>query len=267
MKYYNIVYNDGKWENIMESNISITNLGFQFGYGVFETIRFADSDVVAFDRHLRRMQASLKAYSIDYLLDSKELYDIVLNGIAQNQAKAGTIKIIITPNEHSNKSDLYILYRKIEEIKKIPVHITLLNENDYHINRTNSFHKSLNYIGNYIASKYAREKGYFEPIFFNKDGYITEGAFRNIFFVKKKKLVTPPLSMGILPGTTRESVILISKELNIPLDESKIHIDMLDDMDEAFITSAGIGIVPCIWDGWIGKSTITQIIKNKFNSI
>jgi len=42
---------------------------------------------------------------------------------------------------------------------------------------------------------------------------------------------------------------------------------MLDDMDEAFITSAGIGIVPCIWDGWIGKSTITQIIKNKFNSI
>ena len=39
---------------------------------------------------------SFKAYSIDYILDSKELYDIVLNGIAQNQAKAGTIKIIIT---------------------------------------------------------------------------------------------------------------------------------------------------------------------------
>ena len=267
MKYYDIVYNNGGWENITESSISITNLGFQFGYGVFETIRFNYSDVIAFDRHLSRMQSSLETYAIDYLLDPVKLYDIVIDGINKNKAKVGTIKIIITPNEDSTEPDLYILYRKIEEVKELPARVILLNESDYHIKRFNSFHKSLNYIGNYIASKYARGEGYFEPIFYNRDGYITEGAFRNIFFIKNGELLTPPLSMGILAGTTRESVVLLSKQLHIPFEETKIHIDMLKEMDEAFITSAGIGIVPCRWDDWDSKFTITSIIKNKFNSI
>ena len=267
MKYFDIVYNNGNWEKISKSSIPITNLGFQFGYGVFETIKFSSSKIISFDKHLLRLSKSLKKYSIDYKIDYKNLHDLILDGIKKNDACQGTIKIIITPHEYKPTSYLFILYRKQEEIKNLPVLIKFFNEEEYDIKRSDSFYKSLNYIGNYIASRMARKEGYFEPIFYNINGHVTEGAFRNIFFIKNNKLFTPPLSMGILPGTTRESVLLIAKNLNIAIDESKIDIDTVNDMDEAFITSAGIGVVPCKWDKWNSQHILTNEIKNKFDSM
>jgi para-aminobenzoate synthetase/4-amino-4-deoxychorismate lyase len=48
------------------------------------------------------------------------------------------------------------------------------------------------------------EAGYYEVLFINELGEVTEGTVNNIFIKKGRNLVTPPLSSGLLPGVLRE---------------------------------------------------------------
>ena len=49
--------------------------------------------------------------------------------------------------------------------------------------------------------------GTYEVLMVDEDGYLTEGCFSNIFVERGDRLVTPPLSRGILPGVLRASLI------------------------------------------------------------
>lgn len=46
-----------------------------------------------------------------------------------------------------------------------------------------------------------------EVIFARDDGLLTEGSFTNVFVERNGKLLTPPLSLGLLPGVLRASLI------------------------------------------------------------
>lgn len=49
--------------------------------------------------------------------------------------------------------------------------------------------------------------GTYEVVMTDEDGFVTEGTFSSIFVERGDKLVTPPLSRGILPGVLRRSLI------------------------------------------------------------
>ncbi len=49
--------------------------------------------------------------------------------------------------------------------------------------------------------------GTFEVLLTDEKGYLTEGCFSNIFVERNDRLVTPPLSRGLLPGVLRQSLI------------------------------------------------------------
>ena len=49
--------------------------------------------------------------------------------------------------------------------------------------------------------------GTYEVLMTDAAGYLTEGCFSNIFVERGDKLVTPPLSRGLLPGVLRASLI------------------------------------------------------------
>ena len=47
----------------------------------------------------------------------------------------------------------------------------------------------------------------------------------NVFFVLDGKAITPPLSGTILPGVTRDSSLILLREMGIPAEERQISID------------------------------------------
>lgn len=49
--------------------------------------------------------------------------------------------------------------------------------------------------------------GTYEVLMTDEKGYLTEGCFSSIFVERNDKLVTPPLSRGLLPGILRQSLI------------------------------------------------------------
>ena len=85
--------------------------------------------------------------------------------------------------------------------------------------------------GNYVASLAsqvkAHEEGYSQVLWL--DGvfrkYIEEVGAMNIFFKINGTVITPQLNGSILPGVTRDSVIALCKEWNVPIEERIISVD------------------------------------------
>jgi branched-subunit amino acid aminotransferase/4-amino-4-deoxychorismate lyase len=118
-----------------------------------------------------------------------------------------------------------------------------------------------------LAKKDAEKEGAFEPVFYNADGYVTECAIRNIFFIQGDKLLTPSTDLGVLPGVMRETIISIAQGANLKAEETNIPFDSINDMDEAFVSSTGIGLLPCAWNGWTSNFVKTSELKRSLDTL
>jgi para-aminobenzoate synthetase/4-amino-4-deoxychorismate lyase len=59
----------------------------------------------------------------------------------------------------------------------------------------------------------ADARGYYEVFFVNEKGEVTEGSYTNIFLQKDGRLITPPVSCGLLPGVLRKHLLQQFPEL------------------------------------------------------
>jgi branched-chain amino acid aminotransferase len=119
------------------------------------------------------------------------------------------------------------------------------------------------YVTNAAAKTEAVQNGFDEAIMLTPDGYVAEGSGENIFLLIGGKLVTPPISDGILVGITRDATITLArKELGIETVERHIDRVELYTADECFLTGTAAHITPVaeidnrkIANGEIGKVT------------
>jgi branched-chain amino acid aminotransferase len=84
-----------------------------------------------------------------------------------------------------------------------------------------------NYGGGLLAAKLAQAKGYHNVMWIDgKDRkFVEESGVMNIMFVISGVATTPNLSGTILPGVTRDSVLTLLREMNIPCEERAITVD------------------------------------------
>jgi branched-subunit amino acid aminotransferase/4-amino-4-deoxychorismate lyase len=236
------------------------------GVGIFETIRFHNKKLLFLNEHIDRL-ISNNIFNFKNL-NKKELAHNILEVINHNSLIDGLIKVIFIPIDNSWENfEYYIFERELPYIKEDIVKIIFLSEDKYPIFRFNPLYKSLFYTGNLLAIRDAQKKGAFEPILYNKDSIITEGAMRNIFFIKKNTIHTPSIDLGILNGITRKHIINIAHTLGYKVDNTHINYAVINDMDEAFITSTGIGIIPCKWNNWTSEFKITLKLQNIYNAM
>jgi branched-chain amino acid aminotransferase len=129
-----------------------------------------------------------------------------------------------------------------------------------------------NYANSALARVEAIRAGFDEAIMLNTDGKVIEASAENIFIVKDGLLVTPPITSGALNGITRDTVLTIAKENNIPHVIRDIIRDELYIADEVFLTGTAAGIKPVseidnrmIADGKDGM--ITNQVREEFELI
>ena len=85
-----------------------------------------------------------------------------------------------------------------------------------------------------------RQRGYFDCIFKNEKGQITEGAISNIFIERGSKLFTPALSCGLLNGVYRRYLCALSPA---SIKERILYEDDLFRADKIYLTNAVSGII------------------------
>jgi branched-subunit amino acid aminotransferase/4-amino-4-deoxychorismate lyase len=268
-------YINGKWVKKSEAKIPANDAGFLLGDGLFETIRFQNKTLFLIEKHLTRLKNGLDTIKIDAKIPNEFLIDILNKLISKNDFQDGLIRLMVTrgelegePWKYEGPTCLYISIRPLSSMSNSPVKVIYFNETDYPIIRFTPAIKSMNYIGNMLAKKDAEKQGAYEPVFINKSGFITECAIRNIFYIKNNSLITPSEDLGILPGVTRDTIMKIGIKMGLGIVSGKINKSDINSMDEAFISSSGIGLLPCYWDGWSSNFNITnQLQKYLFNYI
>jgi para-aminobenzoate synthetase / 4-amino-4-deoxychorismate lyase len=82
--------------------------------------------------------------------------------------------------------------------------------------------------------KRAVAEGFDEVLFLNERGELTEGAISNLFLSKDGKLLTPPLTSGVLPGIYRRHVL----ETHSNAQEKVLTLEDLDSADAIYICNS-----------------------------
>jgi branched-chain amino acid aminotransferase len=106
--------------------------------------------------------------------------------------------------------------------------------------------KSLNYGAFTLGLEEARRRGADEGLWLNTRGHLAEGCSSTLFVVWRKKLFTPGLRDGILPGVTRAVVLEAARKLHLIIHEGKVRLKRLEAADEAFLSSSVRGIRPLV---------------------
>lgn len=82
--------------------------------------------------------------------------------------------------------------------------------------------------------------GYYEVLFKNNRGEVTEGSISNIFIRKGATLFTPPLASGLLNGVLRRYILSHSP---LPVQEALLHQRDIEEADALFVGNSIRGLV------------------------
>jgi branched-chain amino acid aminotransferase len=105
----------------------------------------------------------------------------------------------------------------------------------------------------------------------NQRGEIADGSGENVFMVRERALLTPPLSAGCLGGITRDSVMALGRDLGYDVREENLVRSDLYHADEAFFTGTAAEVTPIreVDDRTVGEGVrgpVTKEIQQTFFS-
>jgi len=181
--------------------------------------------------HLKRMHNSANYFGFKF---NKEKIEESLGKYMSKLDSNLLYKIRLLLNE---KGELFMEHIEIKEDdtpKKM-----LLSEHKISSNNVFYYHKTTKRtVYNMEYQKFCISGDYFDVIFTNKKGEITEGTISNIFIEKKGRLYTPPIHCGLLNGIMRQEIINKRKA-----KERVLKIEDLVTADNIYLTNSVRGMM------------------------
>ena len=252
------IYLDGKFVDPADAKISVFDHGLLYGDGVFEGIRLYGGNIFRLEEHLERLEYSARAIMLDLPHTRQELSEITCETCRQNGLTDAYIRLVVTRGVGDlglapwtcPKPSVFVIASKIslypQEHYDNGLAIVTVPTRRINPAALPPTVKSLNYLNNILGKIEARQFGALEAIMLNDQGHIAECTADNVFIVHKGEIVTPAASQGALKGITRETVIDIAKELNVPIRESNMTRYDVWCADECFLTGSGAEVIPVV---------------------
>lgn len=250
-----IVYLNGSFVEQDNAKITVNDRGFLFGDGIYEVIRVVEGNYVLAQEHLDRMDEGLEAIGIK--LDSSVRNEMLTIGqelIKKNNLQKGqsSVYIQVTRGAASARSHtfpdpavsptVYLSAGSFTPHKQLHKDgVPVITVPDVRWSRCNL--KTVNLLPNTLAKQRAKDAGVNSAIMI-RDGVITESPNANIFGVKDGVLYTYPATHQILNGITRQAVLKIADQLDIPVKLQPIPEHKLFDQDELFFSGTTTDIQP-----------------------
>jgi branched-chain amino acid aminotransferase len=266
--------------------VSVFDHGFLYGEGVYETLRTYNGQPFLFDRHMRRLRNSAGMIALPIPLADREIEARFFETLNAADLRGGPgqeayIRLMVTrgvgdlsydPSVCPTSSLVVIVKPQIDpppEAFERGVRVGLVSTVRNHPGSVNPLIKSNNLLNNAIAMQEAFRRGCYEGVMRNYRGELAECTTANIFVVKGRTALTPPLDAGLLPGITRGFLFEIGAQRNVQVRESVLKDEDLFGADEAFLTSTTREIVPIVRvdDRKIGSGTpgpVTQTLLEGF---
>tara|TARA_Y100000590_G_scaffold470734_1_gene668984 strand:+ start:6419 stop:7303 length:885 start_codon:yes stop_codon:yes gene_type:complete len=254
MKLKNIVYVNGSFLDGYDNHISLMDRGFNLADGIFETMVASNQRIFCIDDHLKRLGYSAEVLNID-LLSPNRIRDILYETVKQNDLDYGVVRLTVTRGvDHKRGLEVHenitpsIMVRivpwngpanDVPEGKRLYFSSVVRNDLSPLANI-----KSLAYTESVIARIDAQKNGFDDALMLNTKHSVTGATSSNIFLVMGGKLITPPLSDGVLSGIARSRIIKLAESMKMPFSEQSITKTHIEYSQEIFISNIVTGIVP-----------------------
>ncbi len=241
-----------------DAKVGVYDHGLLYGDGVFEGIRTYEGKVFRLEKHLERLYESAEAIRLVIPYTPDQLGEAIYKTMKANGQSEAYIRLVVTRGVGDLGVDpitakepmVFIITDKIalfpKEMYDKGVSIITAKTIRTPAQSLNPKVKSLNYLNNILAKIEASDAGVEEAVMLNYDGYVTECTADNIFIVGEGRVLTPPVSAGMLEGITRGCVLELAGENGLETTEVNLVLDDLYGADECFLTGTGAEIMPVI---------------------
>ena len=282
-----VVTINGNLMPLKDAKVSITAPGLSYAALVFEGIRaywnkeHKQLYIFRLDEHLKRFINSMKLLKfIDYPNLSSIKADILQNIQANNYQEDIYIRLQGYIDEWGEMAVRSPVSTSIVSYPR-PRAIAFTEGKNFTISSWQRLDDnaspprikaSANYLNSRLASIQAKESGYDGGIMLGPNGKVSEGPGGCIFLVRNGNLITPSITSGILESITRDSILKISKKINLKTETRDVDRTELYIADEIFYCGTGQEIMPILsvdkmlaGDGMPGK--ITKLLQHEFTEI
>lgn len=204
-------------------------------FGVFETLRVDEGRILFLSEHLCRLQHSAKLTGLRLPKNLRQIRAFLLRASRACPWSPARFKVVCTNNHVLiQSSELVLDAAEAGGIAVMTVPLT----------RRVPQAKALPYQREIAAHEAAIRRGFHEALLVDRQGFLREGAYSNIFWVEKGALWTP--GEGMLPGITRAAVLRLAGRLKLRVRFGLPTRKCLILADEVFLTRTTAGVVPVV---------------------
>lgn len=240
-----------------EPGIDPRDRGLTLGDGLFETMRVTGGVPQRIEAHLVRLRAGATTISLPLPWTDGELTEMIGRTLAANGLREAVVRVTISRGVPTARG----LLPEPEPAPSLVIHaqpftgyppqlyrrgmhaiISQIRRNE-HSPLANL--KTLGYLDNILARRDAAAQDMDEALMLNTAGQLACATAANLFVVQDGTVLTPPLTAGVLPGTIRAMILYqLAPEVGLPAGERPLFREELERAEEAFLTSALLGVMP-----------------------
>jgi branched-chain amino acid aminotransferase len=253
-----LIYHNDRIVPLAEARLSPGQMGLLMGWGVFTTLRIYHGVPFAFDRHWQRMAHDAERLGIALDYRQEDVRDAIIKLAAANSRPECAARLSFIKNQGGfwadapgcSPTDLLIFTR---ELAAWPAaHKLLLVPDGIFSHGKLAGAKMLSWVQNAGTLERVHGEGYDDALLLNEKGHLAECTSANVFLVRGREVLTPPLSSGCLPGITRDALREVIPAAGYAFTEQDLVPEDLNSAEEVFISSttrevAGVGSIQPNW--------------------
>jgi branched-chain amino acid aminotransferase len=283
------IWINGKFIDWKDATIHVASHVIHYGTGVFEGIRAYDSkrgtNIFRLDGHMRRLYDSCRVYRMEIPYSYEKLNEAVVETVRENGFKSCYIRPLVYRgygqlgvNPLPCPVDTAII---VWEWDAYLGDDALSNGVDVGVSSwtriaPNTFpamaKATANYANSGLIKMQATVDGYAEGIALDESGLLSEGSGQNLFLVRDNIIYTPSLTSSVLQGITRDTVLVLAKDLGLEVREQALPREFLYLADEIFFCGTAVEITPIrsvdkIQVGEGRRGPVTKQLQERFFSI
>ncbi len=246
------IWMDGQMVEYEKATVHFLAPALHFGLGVFEGIRCYKTArgpaVFRLQEHIERLINSAKIIGLDqFAFSHADLCQAVKDTIKANSFEACYIRPLVY---HTAKGpSLSLLGGEdhigiavwqwaafiTEEARHQGIRACVSSFTRSHPNANMTKAKATgNYVNSVLARTEADRLGFDEAILLDPQGFVAECTGENLFLVRKGNIYTPN-TVDILEGITRDTLMVLARELGYTVIEQPVSRDQLYVSDEVFM--------------------------------
>ena len=254
------IWMDGEFVAWDAAKVHVLTHTLHYGLGAFEGIRCYKgrngSGIFRLEEHVDRLFESAHIAMLAVPYDKKQVTEAILQTVRINRLEACYIRPLVYigygmmglyPGE--NPIRLVVAAWKWgtylgEDALTKGIRAKVSSFTRHHVNIALTRAKlSGQYVNSILAKCEVKASGFDEAIMLDPEGYVAEGTGENVFVVRRGRVKTTPLT-SILEGITRDSVMVLARERQIPIIEERCTRDDLYVADEVFLTGTAAEVTP-----------------------